>query len=143
MYSFTDEEFAAQVKTSKEWGDPTAKLMDMMEELIIDEARTMYAMPRFKKGPMVDASIKDFESSELLQGLVNNAQLDLGATNVVDNFISAICCTFKHFNYSNDVADSTLELAQQVADMDPPDDDPESIDKWAKQLAADIAKGRD
>lgn len=94
MYSFTDEEFIAQVKKSKGWGEPTTELLDMMEELIMDEAR-LTAGDCQDKVALVESSISDFESNGLLQGLVNNAQLDVD--DVVENFRSSICCTFNHY----------------------------------------------
>jgi len=42
-----------------------------------------------------------------------------------------------------EISKSTLELAQLVAELPAPATDKQSIEEWAKRLAADISKGSD
>ena len=92
MYTFTEEEFLAEVTMSRGWGESTDALLEMMEELIIEEARSVQ-MPSTKKAAMIESSMDDFESN-LLQNLIMNTYLESG--DVISDFKSSICCTFKH-----------------------------------------------
>lgn len=92
MYTFTEEEFLAEVVMSRGWGESTDALLEMMEELIIEEARSVQ-MANTNKAAMIESSIDDFESN-LLQNLIMNTYLESG--DVISDFKSSICCTFKH-----------------------------------------------
>lgn len=94
MYSFSEDEFVAQVKASKIAGEPTIELQDMMEEMIIVESR-YDKLTADDKNKMIESSICDFESGGLLERLVKNAKLDLG--HVFEFFHSSIRCTFSRF----------------------------------------------
>jgi len=95
VVSFTEEDFIKQVKKSRSWGGPTTELLEMMEEMIIDEARKVGG-DCIDKTYMVESSLADFESNDLLINMVNNVYLETG--NIIENFRSSICCTFKHYN---------------------------------------------
>ena len=67
----------------------------MMEELIIEEAMALGDPDCNNNASLVEASVKDFESNGLLQSMVMNCSLMFPAQ-VVGDFKSSICCTFKH-----------------------------------------------
>ena len=95
MHTFTEEDFIAQIKKSKSWGEPTNELFEMMEELIIEVANELGDPDCNVNAGLVEASLNDFESNDLLQNLVDNCSL-LFPAQVIADFKSSVCCTFKH-----------------------------------------------